>query len=328
MPSDRFGGARIIVWVFVAMNLGAIGIHSEIGISTDPTAFPVFFASFPFVFAASGVGNASTFQMIPPIMRKEVARLEPELTGPDLIKQSDKEAAAIIGFSSAIAAFGAFFVPKSLGTSIAAAGGAEFALYGFLAFYVSCIGITWWFYTRRGGLLCSTSSMAGCDRNDDFGGDDAHDARPYGTHPVRGSHDRPDLYPGRIRGSRPGSGSIRVRLDHAGSHRLGRRLDCGSCHFSAALRSVLTQTACCELSIWLAARSEAQANRTDPRSRQRTRYSTTRSRSSACRRKRTFIRSFQPIYPRSRPSSREITGICAMFASDIRSTRPSRYSSG
>ena len=110
-------------------------------------------------------------------MRKEVARLEPELTGPDLIKQSDKEAAAIIGFSSAIAAFGAFFVPKSLGTSIAAAGGAEFALYGFLAFYVNCIGITWWFYTRRGGLLCSTSSMAGCDRNDDFGGDDAHDAR-------------------------------------------------------------------------------------------------------------------------------------------------------
>jgi len=31
--------------------------------------------------------------------------------------------------------------------------GAEFALYGFLAFYVSCIAITWWFYTRRGGLL-------------------------------------------------------------------------------------------------------------------------------------------------------------------------------
>ena len=136
-----------------AMNLGAIGIHSVIGIKTDPTAFPVFFASFPLVFAASGVGNASTFQMIPPIMRKEVARLEPELTGPDLIKQSDKEAAAIIGFTSAIAAFGAFFIPKSLGTSIAATGGAEFALYGFLAFYVSCIGITWWFYTRRGGLL-------------------------------------------------------------------------------------------------------------------------------------------------------------------------------
>ena len=152
-PCDRFGGARITVWVFVAMSLGTVGILYAIGMKTDPTAFPVFFASFLFVFAASGVGNASTFQMIPAIMRKEVARLEPELTGPDLVKQSDKEAAAIIGFTSAIAAFGAFFIPKSFGTSIAATGGAEFALYGFLAFYVSCIGITWWFYTRRGGLL-------------------------------------------------------------------------------------------------------------------------------------------------------------------------------
>jgi NNP family nitrate/nitrite transporter-like MFS transporter len=115
--------------------------------------FPVFFASFLCVFAASGVGNASTFQMIPAIMRKEVPRLEPGMAGADLVRQSDKEAAAIIGFTSAIAAFGAFFIPKSFGSSIAATGGPEMALYAFLAFYLSCIGMTWWFYTRRGGLL-------------------------------------------------------------------------------------------------------------------------------------------------------------------------------
>ena len=85
----------------------------------QPTAFPVFFASFLFLFAATGVGNASTFQMIPAIMRKEVARLEPGLPAADRVKQSDKEAAAIIGFTSAIAAYGAFFIPKSFGTSIA-----------------------------------------------------------------------------------------------------------------------------------------------------------------------------------------------------------------
>jgi NNP family nitrate/nitrite transporter-like MFS transporter len=152
-PCDRIGGARITFWVFVAMSLGTAGILYAIGMKADPTAFPVFFASFLFLFAASGVGNASTFQMIPAIMRKEVARLEPGLTGPDLVRQSDKESAAIIGFTSAVAAYGAFFIPKSFGTSIAATGGPEFALYGFLAFYVSCIGITWWFYTRRGGLL-------------------------------------------------------------------------------------------------------------------------------------------------------------------------------
>ena len=152
-PSDRIGGGRITFWVFVAMSLGVIGILYAIGMKGSPSAFPVFFASFLFLFAATGVGNASTFQMIPTIMRKEVARLEPQLSALDRVKQSDKESAAIIGFTSAIAAFGAFFIPKSFGTSISMTGGAEAALYGFLIFYMSCIAITWWFYTRRGGLL-------------------------------------------------------------------------------------------------------------------------------------------------------------------------------
>ena len=152
-PSDRFGGGRITLWVFVAMSLGTLGILYAVSMKTDPSAFPVFFASFLFLFAASGVGNASTFQMIPAIMRKEIARLEPGLSGEVFVKQSDKESAAIIGFTSAIAAFGAFFIPKSFGSSIAATGGPEVALYGFLAFYISCIAITWWCYTRRGGLL-------------------------------------------------------------------------------------------------------------------------------------------------------------------------------
>ena len=152
-PCDRWGGGRITVWVFVAMSVGTIGILYAIGMKGDPTAFPVFFGSFLFLFAATGVGNASTFQMIPAIMRKEVARLEPGMNAPDLVRQSDKESAAIIGFTSAVAAYGAFFIPKSFGTSIAMTGGASFALYGFLGFYISCIGLTWWFYTRRGGLL-------------------------------------------------------------------------------------------------------------------------------------------------------------------------------
>ena len=151
--TDRIGGGRITFWVFVAMSLGVIGVLYAISMKGNPSAFPVFFASFLFLFAASGIGNASTFQMIPAIMRKEVARLEPGLTAAERVKQSDKEAAAIIGFTSAIAAYGAFFIPKSFGTSIAMTGGTETALYAFLAFYVSCIAITWWVYTRPGGLL-------------------------------------------------------------------------------------------------------------------------------------------------------------------------------
>jgi NNP family nitrate/nitrite transporter-like MFS transporter len=152
-PCDRIGGGRITFWAFIAMSLGVVGILYAIGMKGDPSSFPVFFASFIFLFAMTGIGNASTFQMIPAIMRKEVARLEPGLKGQDLVKQSDKESAAIIGFTSAVAAYGAFFIPKSFGTSIAATGGAEAALYAFLGFYVICLGVTWWFYTRPGGLL-------------------------------------------------------------------------------------------------------------------------------------------------------------------------------
>ena len=55
--------------------------------------------------------------------------------------------------AGAASAFGAFFVPKAYGTSITMTGGVQAALWGFLAFYVTCLAATWWFYTRRGGLL-------------------------------------------------------------------------------------------------------------------------------------------------------------------------------
>ena len=87
---------------------------------TQPGAFWGFFAMFMLLFFATGVGNASTFQMIPVIMRKEIDRLMPQLRRRRSASASaDKESAAIIGFTSAIAAYGAFFIPKSYGTSIA-----------------------------------------------------------------------------------------------------------------------------------------------------------------------------------------------------------------
>jgi NNP family nitrate/nitrite transporter-like MFS transporter len=105
------------------------------------------------LFFVSGVGNASTFQMIPAIMRSEMDRLMPTADAATRVRQGEKESAAIIGFSSAIAAYGAFFIPKAYGTSISLTGGAQAALWFFLAFYLSCMAITWWFYTRPGGML-------------------------------------------------------------------------------------------------------------------------------------------------------------------------------
>ena len=96
-------------------------------------------------------------------MRKEMDAPDADSSTPDdALRQAEKESAAIIGFTSAIAAYGAFFIPKSYGTSIALTGGPQAALWGFLVFYVTCIAITWWFYTRRGG---SAARCRACERH-------------------------------------------------------------------------------------------------------------------------------------------------------------------
>ena len=62
-------------------------------------------------------------------------------------------APALTTSASAIAAFGAFFIPKAYGSSIALTGSAQAALVGFFVFYLTCIAVTWSVYMRRGGLL-------------------------------------------------------------------------------------------------------------------------------------------------------------------------------
>jgi MFS transporter, NNP family, nitrate/nitrite transporter len=151
--SDRYGGGRVTFWVFVLMIGAVFGVLYFLGIKEQPGAFWGFFAMFILLFFATGVGNASTFQMIPVILRQEVSRLMPHLDPAAGLRQGDKESAAIIGFTSAIAAYGAFFIPKAYGTSIATTGGPQAALWGFLGFYVTCAFITWFVYTRRGGVL-------------------------------------------------------------------------------------------------------------------------------------------------------------------------------
>jgi NNP family nitrate/nitrite transporter-like MFS transporter len=147
--SDRYGGGRVTFWVFVGMAVGVAGVIYFLGAKS----FIGFFAMFMFLFFMSGVGNASTFQMIPAIMRKEMDRLMPAADVAARRLQAEKESAAIIGFTSAIAAYGAFFIPKGYGTSITMTGGPQAALWGFFVFYLICIAVTWFVYTRKGGLL-------------------------------------------------------------------------------------------------------------------------------------------------------------------------------
>ncbi|MFA5521681.1 MAG: MFS transporter [Castellaniella sp.] len=147
--ADRVGGARVTFWVFAGMIAAVFWVIWSLEIRS----FAAFFAGFIALFFFTGVGNASTFQMIPVIMRKEVARLASGAGADQQRRQAERESAAIIAFSSAIGGYGGFFIPKAYGTSISMTGNALAALWAFLGFYVLCMIVTWWVYSRRGGLL-------------------------------------------------------------------------------------------------------------------------------------------------------------------------------
>jgi MFS transporter, NNP family, nitrate/nitrite transporter len=141
--ADRLGGERVTFWVFVAQAAATGGMIW----SLQAHSFPIFFAMVLLLFVVSGVGNASTFQMVPGIMRTEVDRTATSANPEQRRLQADREAAAVVGFISAIAAYGAFYIPKAYGSSIELTGGAEAALWGFLVFYLSCVAVTWTFYS-------------------------------------------------------------------------------------------------------------------------------------------------------------------------------------
>lgn len=147
--SDRLGGARVTFWVFVAQIAAIVGMIWFL----NAQSFWGFFAMVLLLFFFSGVGNASTFQMVPGIMRVAIDRAEPALPSETRQVQADRESAAVIGFTSAVAAYGAFYIPKAYGSSIELTGGVEAALWGFLLFYLSCAALTWVIYSGPKGLL-------------------------------------------------------------------------------------------------------------------------------------------------------------------------------
>lgn len=150
--ADRLGGARVTLWNFIVM---ACAVGAVLVFLPGPTSagnFTGFFLSFLVLFLTTGIGNGSTFRMIPVIF------LTSKLRGIDAndreavqraTKEGNTEAAATLGFSAAMAAYGGFFIPKSYGTSIALTGRPEAALVVFIAFYVICIALTWWHYARK-----------------------------------------------------------------------------------------------------------------------------------------------------------------------------------
>ena len=135
--SDRFGGARVTGWDTVLMIASALGVayyvHAAHGSDTPEIYFYPFLALFVLLFLTTGIGNGSTFRMVPIIFPANQA-------GP------------VLGWTSAVAAYGAFVFPNIFGAQIKA-GTPQYAFYGFAAYYGVCLVINWWYYARRNAEL-------------------------------------------------------------------------------------------------------------------------------------------------------------------------------
>lgn len=130
--ADKVGGAKVTQIVSVVMVASALGVAYYMAAAyqsaTPEDYFLPFFILFIILFTATGVGNGSTFRTIAVVFNEEQA-------GP------------VLGWTSAVAAYGAFIIPKVFGEQIKATT-PEYALYGFAIFYLICLALNWWFYLR------------------------------------------------------------------------------------------------------------------------------------------------------------------------------------
>jgi len=156
--ADKVGGAIVTFWNFIAMGAATLGVMSFI----EAKEFAGFLTMFLIVFITTGVGNGSTYRMIPSIFREEKLR---EATAGEMakslaLKAASIESGAALGFIGAIGACGGYLIPRGFGASIAATGGPYLALEIYLTFYATCLVLTWWYYLRKAPLTSGAPSLA------------------------------------------------------------------------------------------------------------------------------------------------------------------------
>jgi MFS transporter, NNP family, nitrate/nitrite transporter len=133
--ADRLGGARVTFWNFVAMAAGA----SIVLLASQQRSLPLYLVGFIALFVFSGIGNGSTYKMIPAIFRRRY---------PSDARDARRISAAVIGIAGAIGAFGGVLVNLAFRQSFLSTGSADAAYLTFIAFYVLCVLVTWAVYLR------------------------------------------------------------------------------------------------------------------------------------------------------------------------------------
>ena len=135
--SDKVGGSIVTQVISAVMVVASVAVGyvmmQAYNSATPETYFPMFLGLFMLLFFATGIGNGSTFRTIGVIFDRQQA-------GP------------VLGWTSAVAAYGAFVAPIVIGEQINA-GTPQYAMYGFAVFYALCLILNWWFYLRANAYV-------------------------------------------------------------------------------------------------------------------------------------------------------------------------------
>src|SRR5262245_61996543 len=157
--ADKIGGAIVTFWNFIAMGAATIGVMYFVDIKN----FAGFLTMFLILFVTTGIGNGSTYRMIPAIFRESKlseAKGLGDAARALALKAAGLESAAALGFIGAVGACGGYLIPRGFGASIAATGDPHLALVVFLTFYITCIALTWWYYLRKTFASVSPVNLA------------------------------------------------------------------------------------------------------------------------------------------------------------------------
>ena len=152
--ADRFGGARITWWNFLAMG-AATGL--VIGAS-EAKSLAVFLVGFIALFVFSGIGNGSSYKMIPGVFQKKAEARG--LTGEAAAAHARRLSGAAMGLIGAVGALGGVAINLAFRESFLDAKSGTPAFVSFLAFYALCFAVTWAVYLRRPATVRGESGQA------------------------------------------------------------------------------------------------------------------------------------------------------------------------